>query len=279
MNIIFSLNSRPRVGLPEVLLCVTVIFALMSPARGQALRPAPRTPDGKPDLSGTWVSTGGGTMHLALELTDWGKERYLWNAEPVVSAGFDEPGDRERIELDPVFHCFPPGLVRLGPPTYTAGGGNSAIEITQVPGILILVYDSRNSVRYIYTDGREHPKPLDPTWNGHSIGRWDGDALVVDTVGLREETWLTTDGHEHSDQLHVVERFRRLDAGNLEIERTLTDPKALAKPYTSRTILSLNPKYKLFQIPAYNDCTQYMVRKPAFGKGIGGVLGISDPPK
>jgi len=245
-----------------------------------AAGPAPRTPDGKPDLSGTWVKQKSGFtfVHLDLDMTDWGKERYLWNTEPVIGEGYVEKAERARIELDPVFNCYPPGLVRLGPPTDTVGGGSGAIEITQTPGMTIVVYDARNAVRYVYTDGREHPKPLDLTWNGHSIGKWEGDTLVVDTVGLREETWLSSDGQEHSADLHVVERFRRVDMGDLEIERTLTDPKALAKPFTSRIALRLNPRYSL-PISGNNDCTQYMVRKPAFGKGIGGLLGISDHPK
>ena len=110
---------------------------------------------------------------------------------------------------------------------------------------------------------------------------------MVDTIGLRDETWLTSDGHEHSTQLHVVERFRRVDAGTLESERTLTDPVALANPYTGRTVLRFNPRLHLDDngnaaailsaLPLI-DCTQYMVRKPGFGKGMGGLLGIFDHP-
>ena len=115
--------------------------------------------------------------------------------------------------------------------------------------MLIVIAERRNGVRYIYTDGREHPRTLEATWNGHSIGKWDGDTLVVDTIGLRDESWLDSDGHEHSTQLHVVERFRRATAGTLEIERTLADPIALAKPYTSRTVLSW-----LFWLSFLNFC-------------------------
>jgi hypothetical protein len=214
-----------------------------------------------------------------MELTPWGKDQYLWNAEPAVNAGYDMPAERQRIELDPVYHCYPPGLVRLGPPNDTVDfGGGGGVQIFQTPGMMIVVYDHRNSVRYIYTDGREHPKILELTWNGHSVGRWDGDTLVVDTVGLRDESWLDSDGHEHSPQLRVVERLRRPTAGSLEIERTLSDPIALAKPVTTRTALRWNPKHDRDENTANNDCSQYMVRKPAFGEGMGGVLGISDHP-
>ena len=169
-------------------------------------------------------------------------------------------------------------MVRLGPPYDIVDFGVGGIEIIQTPGLVSIVYEQRNSVRHIYTDGREHPKNLELTWNGDSIGKWDGDTLVVDTVGLRDETWLSSDGHEHSTQLHVVERFRRVDAGNLEMERTFTDPIALAKPYTGRMTLRLNPRYELNENRANNDCSQYRVRKAGFGKGMGGLLGINDHP-
>ena len=251
------------------------------PPPPEALGPAPRLPDGKPNLAGTWMPRRGGRRrHPGIELTDWGKEKEIWNSEPGVILGYEMQGQRERIDLDPVYHCYPPGLVRLGPPDDTVDFGISgAIQIIQtIPGMLLIIYEHRNSVRYIYTDGRAHPRILEATWNGHSIGRWDGDTLVVDTIGLRDESWLDSDGHEHSTQLRVVERFRRLDAGTLEIERTLTDPIALAKPYTSRTVLRLNPRYDLNENGANNDCTQYMLRKPAFGEGMGGLLGIGDHP-
>lgn len=345
MNFIASSNRRPRLGRPQVLLCVAALFAFGGPARSQELPagteketvetvctvchtleriiasarsreewqdlvrqmisngaalpedkidpvveylaqnfppppgmtgPAPRTPDGKPDLSGTWVGRRVG--HAEMELTPWGKDKLLWNSEPAVMAGQHMPAERQRVELDPIYHCYPPGMVRLGPPLNVVDFGINSFQFLQTPGMLIVVAERRNGVRYIYMDGREHPKILEATWNGHSIGKWDGDTLVVDTIGLRDEAWLDSDGHEHSTQLRVVERFRRPTAGILEIERTLTDPIALAKPHTSRTVLRLNPRRDLNENSANNDCSQYMVRKPAFGEGMGGLLGIADQP-
>jgi hypothetical protein len=142
-----------------------------------------------------------------------------------------------------------------------------------------MLYSYRNSVRHIYTDGREHPKNPEAAWMGHSVGKWDGDTLVVDTVGLRDEAWLDTGGHEFSPELRVVERFRRLDNNTLEIERTLTDPIALAKPFVIRISLKSRPDQDLNenQDGRQYDCTQFMVRKPAFGEGEGGLLGINEP--
>ena len=265
-----------------VVACSAVVLA--QTAGAQAI---PRTPDGKPDLSGTWLPgqlTGEvvadehgrpGTM----ELTKWGQEKYNWNRGPEIA---NSPGvyrgQHVRIEYDPVYHCYPPGLVRLGPPLNLIQG-RGPIEILQTPGKMIIIYTFRYSVRHIYTDGREHPKNVEATWNGHSIGKWDGDTLVVDTIGLRDESWLDQGGHEHSTQLHIVERFRRVDAGTLEIERTLTDSVALAKPFTTRIVLKFSPDRDLNvnMDGRQFDCTQFMVRKPSFGEGEGGLLGISEP--
>jgi hypothetical protein len=150
----------------------------------------------------------------------------------------------------------------------------------QTPQKVILIYQYRNSVRHIYTDGRDHPRSVELSWNGHSVGKWEGDTLVVDTVGLRDESWLDTGGHEHSTELHVVERIRRPDAGTLEIVRTLADPIALAKPFSRRVTARLTTDYDID--PDYNrgkqyDCQQFMVRKPGFGEGENSLLGIAEP--
>jgi len=153
------------------------------------------------------------------------------------------------------------------------------IEIIQTPGKVMLLFQYHHEVRHIFTDGREHPKNLELTWNGHSIGRWDGDTLVVDTIGIRDESWLDSGGHEHSTQLHVVERYRRVDAETLEVERTLTDPIALAEPFTTSVVLKLSPARDMDEnIDGVYDCTQFMMRKSAFGEGVGGVMGISELP-
>ncbi len=255
--------------------------ALAQTAGAQAI---PRTPDGKPDLSGTWAGGGGfdSGRSLPLELTKWGRDKYTWNRGPeAANAPGVYGGQKVRVDQDPTYHCYPGGLVRLGPPTrLIATGGGGLYEIIQTPSKVILLFQYHHEVRQIFTDGREHPKNLELTWNGHSIGRWDGDTLVVDTIGLRDESWLDSAGHEHSTQLHIVERFRRVDAETLEIERTMTDPIALAKPFTMGVVLKLSPDKDLDDnINGGYDCTQFMMRKPAFGEGIGGLMGISELPE
>jgi hypothetical protein len=153
------------------------------------------------------------------------------------------------------------------------------MEIIQTPTKVIIIHEYRNSIRHIYTDGRQHPNNPELTWNGHSIGKWEGDTLVVDTVGFRDESWLDTGGHEHSTELHVVERFRRVNNDTLEIERTLIDPIAIAKPFVSRTSVRLRPEIDLDENMDGRqfDCTQFMVRKPGFGEGENTLLGIGEP--
>ena len=251
--------------------------------------PAPRTRDGKPDLSGTWVGEAM-SRPLAIEHTLVGQDNFDWNQEVSVARGGGErpvgeeaviggadPRQRARRDQDPYLQCYPPGLIRLGPPINTNGGGGGLV-ILQLPDRLTLIYEQRNAVRYIYTDGRPHPQPLELTWNGHSVGRWDGDTLVVDVQGIRDEGWLDTAGNEHSDQLHVVERWRRLDSNTLEVERTLTDPIVMESPYTYNTTLRFSPRYTLRNDTRNDDCTQYMMRKPSFGEGINGILGIFEHP-
>ena len=286
-----------RWSLGGMVVLTWLMLGVASPGAQQsepAAKPAPRTPDGKPDLSGTWVGgarpTGGELAPQygskgTLELTKWGQEKFDWNRSPeTANAPGVYRGQTVRADQDPVYHCYPPGLVRLGPPSYIirggSGGAPAQMEILQTPGKIVIIYQYRNSVRHIYTDGRQHPRNLQLTWNGYSIGHWEGDTLVVDTIGLRDESWLDTGGHEHSDKLRVVERFRRSDETTLEIERTLTDPVALAKPFAATATLRLQPDFDLNENMdgRQYDCTQFMVRKPAFGEGEGGLLGIADRP-
>ena len=264
-----------------VLACLGAGFAQTAAAQA-----VPRTPDGKPDLAGTWFGGGqtiGGELSDrfgspgTMELTKWGRDKFNWNRAPeAANAPGVYRGQHVRVDQDPAYHCYPPGLVRLGPPVNIIQG-RGPIEIIQTPGKVLLLFQYHHEVRQIFTDGREHPRNLELTWNGHSIGRWDGDTLVVDTIGIRDESWLDQGGHEHSTQLHVVERLRRVDAETLEIERTLTDPIALAKPFTTRVALTFSPDKDLDENVA-TDCTQFMMRKPAFGEGAGGLMGISEPP-
>jgi hypothetical protein len=103
----------------------------------------------------------------------------------------------------------------------------------QTPKELIMLFEYDHIVRHIYTDGRQHPADASATYMGDSIGHWDGDTFVIDSVGFNDKTWLDRAGHPHSDKLHVTERLHRIAADRLQIDFTIEDPVAYAKPFTS----------------------------------------------
>ena len=123
---------------------------------------------------------------------------------------------------DPILNCLPPGVPRIMLIPFP-------MQVIQLPGEVILLFEYDHYIRHVYLDRREHPKELDLTWMGDSIGWWEGNTLVVDTAGLNDKTWLDQVGHPHSDALHVVERIRRVDHDTLQDDLTIDDPKAYKK--------------------------------------------------
>jgi hypothetical protein len=184
-----------------------------------------------PDLSGIWMMEAG--MNAGAEarrfspeeppLQPWALEKYRAAREGI------DPSQGGRNELDPSYFCFPPGAARsmLMP---------SAFEIVQRPNQVYLLFEFNSGTRRIYMDGRGHPEGADPTWMGHSTGKWEGDTLLVETVGLREETWLDRFGTPHSDALRISERFRRLNRNTLEVEFWFEDSKAFTKPWGGKKV-------------------------------------------
>jgi len=120
-------------------------------------------------------------------------------------------------------------------------------KIIQTPQVILILYEENNIFRQIFLDGRPLPKDPDPRWMGYSVGRWEGDALVVDSSGFREGGWLDRMGHPHSSDLHLIERFRRLDVGHLEIDVTIDDPKAYGKRFTYTLRQTLIPDQDLYE--------------------------------
>jgi hypothetical protein len=182
---------------------------LISPHAAPA-GPTPRTADGKPNLSGVW---------FAQRMVDPGKPEPLPWAEALL---------RERAANNakdaPGAHCLPRGI--------TNAGALFPFKLVQTPGLLVMLFeDDIPSHRQVFLDGRAHPKDPNPMWMGHSIGHWEGDTLVIDTVGFDDRSWLDNVGHPHTEMMRVIERFRRPDLGHLEIEITVDDPGAYAKPW------------------------------------------------
>jgi hypothetical protein len=162
---------------------------------------------------------------------------------------------------DPITKCFPPGVPRI----YLIRA--EPLEIEQVPGRVIMLFEYDHFVRHIFTDGREHSKDLPGTWMGDSIGKWEGDTLVVDTTGFNDKTWLDNDGHPHTEDLHVVERIRRVNHDTLTIDTTIDDPKAYTKPWGGHAIYELKPDWNLGEMVCEdNDTFSEMQKKSEGGK-------------
>jgi hypothetical protein len=193
-----------------------------------------------PDFSGVWVRARGYGRSFnpkeAPPMQPGAAERFR-----TVREGISDPDQQGRDELDPVItSCAPVGMPRimLFP---------RAFEIIQLPKRVLMLFEWDHMVRQILTDGQKSPEDPDPIWLGYSTGRWDGDTLVVDTVGLTKETWLDSVGHPHSDALHVVERIRRPSANTLEIDFAFDDPGAYAKPWRGKMAYTRMPGWQLIE--------------------------------
>ncbi len=178
--------------------------------------PAPRAADGHADLSGLWQL--GIEIGYAANITaDLAKSDIQPWADALSRSRLEEFG-----KDDPeVTGCKPGG------PRHITRGGLS--KIIQTPALVVILFEDL-SYRQIFLDGRTLPADPNPTWMGYSIGRWDGDTLVVETAGFNDRTWLDFAGHPHSEALTMTERFRRPDFGHMELHVTLADPSVYAKP-------------------------------------------------
>jgi hypothetical protein len=122
------------------------------------------------------------------------------------------------------------------------------LQIVQTKAVTVILFEADTTYREVYTDGRKHKPEDDPAWMGHSIGRWEGDTLVVDTVGVKETAWLDGDGAPISDQFHVVERIRRIEGGRtLEDIIRIEDPKVFTTPVFKRIVYNLKPDWSLME--------------------------------
>src|SRR6476661_2389960 len=167
--------------------------------------PTPRTTDGKVDFSGVW-DPGFSFANLGqVPLQPWAEAIYQ---ERRATLSKD----------DPEGHCLPAGVPRISP---------FPQKFVQTPTLVVILDEGNvHSYRQLFLDGRGHPKDLEPLWMGDSIAKWEGDTLVVDSIGFNDKTWLNGQGVPHSEELHVIERYRRPDLGHLQVDITMEDPKA-----------------------------------------------------
>jgi hypothetical protein len=209
-------------------------------------KPTPRLADGHPDLGngrGVWnprtivnlsgVGTGGpnrSPVEKAIEVPfkPWAKQVY---EQRLASLSKD----------DPEGHCLPPGVPRMMATPFP-------FQIFQLPDRVLFVFEGGAHVwRAIYTDGRPHARDPNPSYLGDSIGHWEGDTLVVDAIGFNDRTWLDQDGHPHTEALHVIERYARINELTLRYEVTIDDPEAYTRPWTTSYLIPWAPGAELLE--------------------------------
>jgi hypothetical protein len=182
--------------------------------------PAPKMADGKPNLEGIWEPNG--IKYLINIAADLKAEDVPF--KPEAAAIYKMRRENNGKE-DPDARCLPSGMPRKDAIT-------SPYKILQSPGLIVFLYESRTTFRQVFMDGRAMPVNPQPSWDGYSVGHWEGDTLVVETKGMNGQTWLDSNGHPLSDAMHLIEKFRRPDYGHMEIEITIDDPKMYTKPWT-----------------------------------------------
>ena len=233
--------------------------------------PAPRL-NGKPDVSGLWQAEktpqheyesvlGKGFTGLQIDTHDitkhvlnvfWGMKAEDEPLRPEAAAILKR---RQQSSLEyPHTQCLP-GSIPLALLVFT-------FKIIQTPQEIVLLSETADPPRQIHTDGRPLPKNPDPTWMGYSIGRWEGDTLVVETNGLNDRAWLDAFGHPRSESIHITERYRRRDFGHMDLEMTFNDPKYYTRPFTIKTGLNLVPDSDLLEYV----CNENEKDRPHLGK-------------
>ena len=231
-------------SVPRTLVAVTLLL-LAAPAQAQWLgypakhvprnadgtpnlaAPAPRTPDGRIDLSGVWEAVdhpddpAGGIEGVRSPKYMVNVMRDFNGAVPFQpwAAELFKQRQANKLRDNPMIRCLPAGVPRLAAYSHP-------YKIVQTADLIVIMYESQTLFRQVFMDGRSHPADPEPTWLGYSIGKWDGDTLVVETIGFNDKTWLDGFGHPHSEGMKVTERFRRRDVGHMDIEVLIDDPKA-----------------------------------------------------
>jgi hypothetical protein len=200
--------------------------------KGPPQGPTPRLPDGHVDLSGVW--NGGGPVG------DLAQGMPKGEAVPLSAEGLKVMNSRQSKD-DPEANCLPTGIPRIAPYPWRI--------VSDSTHLYFLFEGNIHSFRQVFTDGRKHPsaEDLDPTWYGHSIGSWDGDTMVIDTVGFNDKFWFDFRGHPHTEKLHTVERYTRLNLGQLKVETTIDDPVYYTKPFTVTFMATLRPGEELME--------------------------------
>ena len=220
---------------------------------------APRASNGKPDLSGIWQAEGAPFKELIKYVPDNGvngvgesdPSLYFFNVladfKPEEAPLLPGAVVARRQQAEAAAKSGPPSLCLPTTPLSMAEVSPSPFKIVQTPGLILVLYEADTVFRQIYLDGRKHPNDPQPSWLGYSVGRWDGDSLVVDAVGFTDRSPLDIIGHTHSDAMRLNERFHRRDFGHMDVQITIDDPKTYTRPFTYKFTDRLLPDTDLIE--------------------------------
>jgi hypothetical protein len=240
-----SLKMRTRLEVWLLTLIATAAFAPILRAQTTTAPAGAKVQATAHDLSGLWIRPRQ-SKHIdparrfeaqQPAMTPWAEAKF--KATRNIYSEKSAKSELNKVSGgDPTFSCFPPGVPGI---YFHVAGDGRPMEILNAPGRTLEFFEYDHYVRQVWIDGRDHPKDLASTWMGDSIGKWEGDTFVIDSVGFNDKSVLDPIGHPHSDELHVVERIRRLDHDTLEDNVAITDPKAYAKPWGGQLVFVLAP--------------------------------------
>ncbi len=220
-----------------------------------------KTAWGEPDISGEWEPKMPPTAReysgysfashkdVVPLMTPWGKEQYEKNKPSWGPLAVVDSTDPVNPTTGKEIGCFPTGVPRIWVHPFPT-------KIVQTPGVVYFLYEFAHHVREIYTnEGRQHPKDLDPSWMGNSVGWWEGNTLVIDSVGFNDKTWVDRAGLPHSDQLHVIERLTRPEHDKLRVDITVDDPKTYTRTWSGFRELEFEPNWHITEMICEDNIT------------------------
>jgi hypothetical protein len=239
------MRNRLAVMIPAIVAALT--FSSASIGQGTSQVPAgqpaaakPQSAEASRDLTGVWNAMRSNYDVASFSkgdppMTPWGQTQFN-AAKPSQGPR----GVKLTETTDRVYKCTPPGMPYIYLQLFP-------MQIIQTPNEVIELFEYDHIVRHIFTDGRKHPANMKPSYNGHSIGHWEGETLVVDTIGLNGKIWLDRVGHPDSEQMHIIERIHRVDEKTLQVDFTFDDPKSYVKPWTALMRFQLRPNWDIME--------------------------------
>jgi hypothetical protein len=261
--------------LTKAILASTLIVSVVPNLTAQAEKaapaatPAPKTADGHPDLTGVWwrgADVGGRGNNAATRQAAPPAgiaPSFASLYKPEAAAAAKKLSDKD----DPTLRCVPTAFGTLNVGLFDVG---AVAQIVQTPKFVVFLAETFHGFQIVPIDGRPHRDAVPPSYRGDAIGRWDGDTLVVDKTNFVDNNWITAEGRvsPHSDALHIIERYRRVDANTLEIDQTLEDPKMLTKPWVvAKQTLTLAPFDQIMELACSGIETQALMDGAAAQQG------------